>query len=186
MRWAGKNRQEDFAASLKCPDRLFFKVDLDAVFLEFPYRCEAVHRVSCEPRYGLRNNQLNLAVQGVLHHAGKSLALFHGSPRHAFIRIHPCELPIRAALDVVGVIIHLGGVGCLLVFVVRGNSCIRRDFTFFCSCQRHFREFMDAGRDDRHTSHRAHVLSIVCIPLAAAFEQHRISPASLAAHGRSR
>ena len=154
------------------------------MFLKVPYGGEAVHRVSREPRYRFRDNQLNLAVQGILHHAGESLALFHGGSRHAFIRIHPGEFPVRAALDVVGVIVHLGGVGGFLVFIVRGDSCIRRNFAFLYTRQRHFRKSMDAGGDDRHTSHRAHVLSIVCIPLAAAFEQHRTSPVSQAARGR--
>ena len=156
------------------------------MFLEFPYRCEAVHRVSRKTRHRFCNNQLNLAIRSVLHHVGNPLAFFHGGSRHALVRIHPGKLPVRAALDVVGVIIHLGGVGCLLVFIFRGNSCIRRHFSLGYSCQRHFREFMDAGRDERRTSHRAHVLSIVCIQLAVALERHRISPASPEAHGHSR
>ena len=154
------------------------------MFLKVPYGGEAVHRVSREPRYRFRDNQLDFAVQRVLHHTGKALTLFHGSPSHAFIRIHSGKLPVRAALDVVGVIIHLGGVGGFLVFVVRGDSCIRRNFAFLCARQRHFRKSMDAGGDDRHIPHRVHVLSIVCIPLAAAFEQHRTSPASPAVRGR--
>ena len=156
------------------------------MFLELTDVLQRIHSVSRKAADGLCDDEVNLAREGILDHLVEAVTLLCVGAADSLVRIHPGELPIRAALNVVGVIIHLGGVGCLLVFVVRRNSCIRRHFTFLCSRQRHFRESMDAGRDDRHTSHYAHVLSIVCIQLAAAFEQHRISPASLAAHGRSR
>lgn len=51
--------------------------------------------------------KVDFTVQRILYHLIETIALFRVSRRNTLIRIHKNEVPIRALLDILGVVIDL-------------------------------------------------------------------------------
>ena len=77
----------DIALAVKCPDVLLFKIALDAVFFQFPYRCQAVHGVPCEPADALGDYQVDFPSKGIVYHSLETDPLFYAGPADSFVII---------------------------------------------------------------------------------------------------
>ena len=122
LRKAGHDGYQEFAFAVERPDVFFFKVALGSVCLQVPDGGKAVHRVPGETADALRYDEVDLARHRVGDHSLKALALFSGSTRDAFVRVHPCELPVIMAFDQRGVVIQLRLVTGKLLIMVGGNA----------------------------------------------------------------
>lgn len=69
-------------------DVLFLEVDLHAFLLQFPDRCEAVHRIPCKPAHGLGDDKVKLPVQRVLYHFIESAPMPRISRTDYFVYIN--------------------------------------------------------------------------------------------------
>lgn len=66
--------QEKFSLAVKCPDVLPFEPNADSLSSEVSDCIEEVHSVTSEPRYALREDDINQAVVTVRKHTLKSRA----------------------------------------------------------------------------------------------------------------
>lgn len=147
LRQRGHDGQEQFALPVERPDILFFKIALDAVFLELADGGQAVHRVPGKTADALGHDEVDFPVQRIRDHAFEALAVLGAGARDACVRIDIDELPIVPALDVIRVVINLGLVAGELVVVVSGNTRITGDPALFLLRDRRSCETGQRGRD---------------------------------------
>ena len=86
--------------------------------------CQAIHGVSGKTADGFGNDKVDSAVQGVRNHLIETIAVFGVRTGDAFVRIHLDETPLRIAVDIIGVVVHLRLIACELLIAVRRNTGI--------------------------------------------------------------
>ncbi len=133
----------------------FLKIALHLVFLELADGGQAVHRVPCETADRLRDDEVNAAGEGILHHFVKTTAFRCGSRADPFVRIYRNKLPILAPLYVAGVIIHLRLVAGLLFLMVGADTGIACHPALFPAVYRSSRIFAPCSRYRDHLCHRS-------------------------------
>ena len=106
----GHDGDQQLTLGVQRPDVLLLKVNLHTFFLKLSDGGKAVHGITGKSADALGHDEVNLAVQGILNHPLEALAVLHIGARYAFVRIYGNELPIVPPLDIIGVVIHLGGV----------------------------------------------------------------------------
>lgn len=143
----GHDGQQQFALTVECPDVLFFKIALDAVFLELADGGQTVHRVPGKSADALGHNEVDFPCQRIRDHPLEALAVLGAGARDASVRVHIDELPIVPALDVIRIVINLGLIAGELVVVVSGNTRITGDPALFLLCDRRSCEAGQRGWD---------------------------------------
>ena len=118
----GHDRQHQLALAVEGPDVLLLKVNLDALVLELADGGQAVDGVAGEAGDALGDNQVDLPVERIVYHALEALAPAGVAAGFALVRVYGNKLPVRASLDVVGVIIDLRLIAGELLVLVRGNT----------------------------------------------------------------
>ena len=120
----GHDGDQQLAFGIQRVDVFFFKKHLHAFFFQLSHSRQRIYSVSCKPADRLGDNQIDLAVQSICHHAIKAVPMFGIQGRNALIGIDCNKLPVCPFLNVLGVAIYLCSIRGLLLLRIRGNSGI--------------------------------------------------------------
>ena len=85
---AAHDGQEQFSLAVKRVDVFFFKIDLDAFFLQLSYRHQTVNCVPGETTDRLRDYQVDGACHGVTNHLVEAVAFSCAKAADSFVREH--------------------------------------------------------------------------------------------------
>ena len=127
---AAHDGDEKLALGVQRPDVFLLEINLHALVLQLPDRCQGIDRVAGKAANGLCDDEVDFPRQRVLDHAVETVAVLCVRRRDTLIRIHPHELPIAPAGDVVPVVVHLGFIAGLLFLLIRGDPRVARDLPF--------------------------------------------------------
>ena len=75
LRQGGHNRDKQFPLTVEGINVLLLEEHFNTAFLELAHRYKAVNRVSCESADRLGNDEVNLAIKGILHHIVEAFAV---------------------------------------------------------------------------------------------------------------
>ena len=85
LRKGAHDGDEQLPFGVQRVDVLLFKIDLNALLLQLPYRGKGIHRVPRKPADRFRDDEVNLPRQRVRDHLFKSVALFRVRCGDAFV-----------------------------------------------------------------------------------------------------
>ena len=136
LREGTHDSNQQLTLGVQRPDVFLLKVNLHAFFFELTDCGQAVDRISGKAADRFGNDKVNLAVKGIGDHAFEALALFGVRACNALIGINTDELPIVAALDIVGVIVYLRLVAGELLVAVGGDTGVSGCASLFLLVQR--------------------------------------------------
>ena len=141
------DRDKQLALAVESPDVLFFKIALDAFFLELSDGRQAVHGVAGKAADALGDDEVYLSGQSVGDHSLEALTVLGAGAGDAFIGVHGHELPVVAAFDVIGVIIDLCLVARELIVVVGRDAGVPSHSALFLLRDRRRGKARQCGRD---------------------------------------
>ena len=168
----GHDGNEQLAFTVQCIYALLLEVNRNAAFLQLADGGQGIDRVSGEAGDGLRKDQVDLSVKGVLDHAIEAFAPFRIGACDTLVGIDLNEYPVSTLLDLFGVIVDLSIVAGLLLLVLGRNTGIGCNTLFDYWCQRRLHEArIDRRLDDLHLP-----LSYLSLHSASSFVQ-RLFPA---------
>lgn len=119
---AGHDGDEKLAFGIERIDVLLFKIAFDIVFLELSNIHQTIDGVASESGYRLGDYQIDLAAEGIVYHPFEAFPPFCVGSAYSFVGVDSHKLPIGSSVDVIGIIVHLGFIGSLLLFLVGGNT----------------------------------------------------------------
>ena len=126
------------------------EIDLHTFFFQLSDSSEAVHGVTSEAADGFCDDEVDLPIKSILHHAVESVTVFGVGRRYAFVRIYGNKLPLGIRLDVLRVIIHLCLVACKLFLTISRYTGVPRNSPFVMNMGRYPCVPVQCGRDDRN------------------------------------
>ena len=103
---------------------LFLKDHLYASGLQIANSLQCVHRIPGKAGNRLSKDQVYFTVHGFLDHQVKAITFFGVRAGDTFVSKHRHKLPIRVALNVVSVEVHLCFIAGLLLVLLRGDTGI--------------------------------------------------------------
>ena len=125
LREGGEQSEHDFPVLGQGIDALLLEPHLNAKFPQMSHGIEQVNRVSCEPGYGFRQNNVNLSGIAIRKHTLKFGSAVRCSA-YPSVGVHTGIFPFASALDKFAVIADLCGKGVECTSFLFGNSCISR------------------------------------------------------------
>ncbi len=110
------------------------------MFLQLANGGQTVDRVSGKSADRLGDDKVDSASEGISDHALEALTVLGVSTGYALVRIDRYQLPIVPAVDVVGIVVNLGGITGELFLAVGGNTGVGSHPAFFlfvnrCRCE---------------------------------------------------
>ena len=97
---AGHDGDEQFTFAVQCPDVFFLKIHLNTCILQLADGGEAVDGVPGKATHALGHDQVDLTIQGILHHAVESVALLGVGGGDTLVSVDLHELPVGSTVDV--------------------------------------------------------------------------------------
>ena len=115
---AGHDGDEQFTLAVQRVDALFLEIDRNTAFLQLADGCQCINGVSGETGDGLRKDQVDLPVKGILDHAVEAFAAFRVGTGDALVSVYLNENPVSTLFDLLGIVVDLSLIAGLLLLVL--------------------------------------------------------------------
>ena len=113
-------------AGLIAVDALFLEVHIDTEVIEQPDIFQAVHRVSCEPCNGFRDDHVDFPLLASADHAVEFISVFHACAGDALVGVDTFKRPSVFGIDAFGIVFHLIFITVELFLLLSGNAAVCR------------------------------------------------------------
>ena len=142
---AAEQGDEKFAGFREGVDVFLLEVHPNAVCFQEPHRIQTIHRVSGKAGEGLGDDEVDVSPLAGGDHLVELRPFFQAGAGDALIGIDPCHLPVRAVLNLLGVVGLLRLIAVELLFAVRRDAAVGRYAHFSVMVSVQFFRFSGCG-----------------------------------------